>query len=530
MKIHSSRSKFIGAGLSFAVLLSACSGTDADSDADDDVPGSGDSELSIGEEFNVAFNANPPTLDPMVTTASAAWDIGRNFFEPLITLDSSGEVQPVLAESFEVSEEGDEITFTLREGVQFHHGETMGAEDVVVSLEKWIERSDRGQQFFSEAEVESREEGQVTVVLPHPMYIATELLADHQIMPASVLEGSADTGVEEYIGTGPYEFVEWATDQYVHMQRFEDYQGPDTGEPDGLAGAREAGFENLYYHLVTDPSTRVAGVQTGEYDAANGIPIDNVAVLENSGDLEIYSGGSLFSGPIFNKAEGLMSDVVMRQAVLAAIEAEAFMQAAFVDDQFYNTNPALMPEDSPWYSDAGQELFHNDDPEVVQDLLDEAGYDGEPVRIMTDRENAQHYDMAIVLQQQLEDHGMNTDLMVYDWPTVTELRDDPEAYDVYFTGFAPTTVPIAYQFFFEGWSGWTDSEEISAAIDDITHAADEEEALVAAEDLQQAFFDYIPMIKPGERQMVSVVREGIDGFDFSLQGTDIYYNMHEVQE
>lgn len=512
----------LAAGAALALTLSACSGGGT--------PDGGGDPASGGGEFNIAWNAQPPTLDPLVTTSTAARDISRNFFEPLITLDSQGEVQKVLAEDYEVSEDGEVITFTLREGVQFHNGEEMQAEDVVASLEAWIERTGNGQTFFSEAEVATEGEGTVAVTLEEPMYIALQLLADQtqlpMIMPAEIIENAPEEGVEEYVGTGPYEMTEWRTDQFVQLDRFADYVSPE-GEPDGTAGERAPFYDTINFRIVTDPSTRVSGLQSGEYDAANALPLDNVEMLESNEAVEVMSGAQGFNGAVFNKQEGLMSDVTMRQAVLAAIDPEALQQSAFTSEEFYNTNGALVPEDSAWYSDVGQEYFLNEDPAVVEGLLEEAGYDGEPVRILTSREYMDHYNGAVPMQQQLEEAGMSVDLMVSDWATVLQDRTDPSAYDIFVTGFALLEVPVTNVFLYENWPGWTDSEEIASAVDQISTAEDETGALEAAEGLQQAFYDYVPMIKFGDKWTVTGLRSGVEGYEFVGITGDIFYNVHE---
>lgn len=516
----------IASSAALALVLSACGG--------DGLPEGADGAAAEGGGvFDIAWNAQPPTLDPLVTTSTATRDISRNFFEPLITVDEAGEVQTVLAESYDVSEDGLVITFTLREGVQFHDGSEMEADDVVASLEAWIERSGVGQTFFSEAEVTAEDEGEVTVTLTEPMYIAVPLLADQSqlpvVMPAEVLEDAPAEGVEEFIGTGPYQMSEWQTDQYIRLERFEDYESPE-GETDGTAGEKDPYYETINFHIVTDPSTRVSGLQSGEYDAANALPLDNVEMLEGNDSIEVVSGEQGFNGAIFNKQEGLMSDVTMRQAVLAATDVEPLQQSAFVSEEFYNTNGALMPEDSEWHSDVGQELFQNDDTAVVEDLLEEAGYDGETVRILTTREYMDHYNAAVPLQQQLEEAGMDVDLVVTDWATVLQDRADPEAYDVFITGFAPVTVPVSFVFLYDNWPGWTDSDEIAGALGQISTAEDEDQALEAAEELQQAFYDYVPMVKFGDKWTVTGMRADLEGYEYVGLSGDIFYNVREADQ
>lgn len=510
-----SKRNALAAGAVLALVLSACGG--------DGTPDSGS-----GSELNIAWNAQPPTLDPLVTTSTATRDIARNFFEPLITIDPDGQVQTVLAEDYEVSEDGLVLSFTLREGVVFHDGTEMEADDVVASLRGWMERSGVGQTFFPHAEVAAEKEDVVTITLPEPMYIAVQLLAEQAqlaaIMPAEIIENAPEEGVDEYIGTGPYVMAEWRTDQFVRLERFEDYTSPD-GEAHGTAGEKDPYYDTINFRIVTDPSTRLSGLQSGEYDAANALSLDNVELLENDDNIELVSGEQGFNGAFFNKREGLMSDPAMRKAVLAATDPEALQRSAFVSEEFYNTNGALMPEGSDWHSGVGQELFDNDDPSVVADLLEEAGYDGATIRILTSREYMDHYAAAVPMQQHLREAGMNAELIVTDWATVLQDRNDPGAYDIFISGFAPVTVPSSYVFLYDNWPGWTDSGELADVLERISTASDEDEALGAAEDLQRAFYDYVPMMKFGDKWTVTGIRAGLEGYQYTRLSGDIFYNV-----
>lgn len=484
-------------------------------------------------EFRIAWNAQPPTLDPVVTTATTTRDISRNIYESLVSLDEDNEVQNVLASEHRFEDDGRSIVFTLREGVVFHDGSPMEAEDVVASLERWIAVSSTGQQFFEGTEVSTDGASTVTVTTPDPMYTAIHLLADPGIMaavmPREIVESAPPEGTDQYIGTGPYAFVSWPTDQHIHLERFEDYQSAE-GEPSGMAGAKEAVFENLYYDFVSDPSTRLAGLQTGEYDAANALSFDNYDQLQNNPDLQVIASDNGFNGLVFNKRNGLMADVLMRRAVSAALDMEEVQRASFANPDFYNLNGALMMESQgEWYTDAGLEHYNLNDPDLVAELLEEAGYDGEPVRILTTREYDDHYNHAIVVEAQLNAVGINAELIVTDWATVLENRTDDTAYEIFITGFSPATVPTRFVFLTSTWPGWTDDPGIDAGMDLITYAADAQEAEAATADLQIALYDYLPIVKFGDKSTITALRADIEGYEFLPGAGDIFFRVHPAE-
>src|SRR5207248_5817581 len=113
-------------------------------------------------------------------------------------------------------------------------------------------------------------------------------------------------------------------------------------------------YENLYYHFVADPSTRLAGLQTGEYDAANALPFDNMAQLKADPNLKTDVSIEGTNVVVFNKRKGVMSSPLMRQAANAALNMDEILRAAFADPQYYQLNGAIAADkSSPWYTDAG---------------------------------------------------------------------------------------------------------------------------------------------------------------------------------
>jgi peptide/nickel transport system substrate-binding protein len=505
-----------GAIAALAVLAAGCSGGG----------GSGPADTS---EFDIAWDAQPATLDPVMTTATTTRDIMRNVYEPLIVLDENGQVQPVLASSYAVSDDRRTVTFTLRENVHFHDGSIMESADVVASLQRWIAQTTSGRQFFQGTEVTATGPNTVALTTPRAMYTLIELLADPSmitpIQPAEVLQNAPAEGVTSFIGTGPYRFVEWVPDQYIHLQRFADYASPP-GPASGLAGARTPVYENLHYHFVSDPSTRLAGLQTGEYDAANALPSDNYAQLEADPNIDTVMGVDGTNAVVFNKRAGVMSSPLMRQAVNAALDIEAIQVAAFSSPEFFTPNGALaMDQQNPWYTTAGLQNYNVHDPERARQLLAEAGYNGEPVRILTTREYADHYNSAVVVEAQLRAAGINAQLVVTDWASVLQNRTDPNAYEAFITGFTPTVLPTRNLFLSSSWPGWTDDPAISSALDAITFAPDEAAARAGLENLQAAFYDYLPIVKFGEHKIIMGLRSDVDGYRFVAGAGDVFYSV-----
>ena len=137
-------------------LLMACSSQtsdDSDSQKDNQQSESNDETKDVDGEIIVAYSAQPPVLDPHVSTADAISDTMRHVWDTLVTVDSNYNIKPLLADSWEVSEDGKTYTFYLRQGVLFHNGKELKAEDVVASMNRWKD-APAGKGIFADATFE----------------------------------------------------------------------------------------------------------------------------------------------------------------------------------------------------------------------------------------------------------------------------------------------------------------------------------------------------------------------------------------
>ncbi|WP_368653983.1 ABC transporter substrate-binding protein [Ornithinibacillus sp. 4-3] len=519
-------------------VLIACS-SDSKGDAEQEgteEPGAeekGEAEKDTFQELKVAYSAQPHLLDPHVTTNIATSDVSRHFFESLLTVDSEYNVQPMLAESWELSEDGKTFTFQLRQGVTFHNGKELKAEDVVASLNRWSSLAG-GKGLFEDAEFVEIDDYTLELRMPEPLSIALTGLSYlgggfAAIMPKEVIENASPDGVTEFIGTGPYEFKEWKQDQYVLLTKYEDYVSREE-EPDGLFGRREAIIDEIRFIFVADSSTRVAGIQSGEYDLAHAVPFDNADQLESNPDLVNYVYPTAYLIAHFNKKQGFFADKTARQAALAAIQAEDVLKAAYSSEKYYMLNHSLMMphQQDQWYSDAGQELYNQDDQEKAKALLEEAGYDGEEIKIIATRDYEDQYLGGVVLQEQLQNIGMNVTLEVYDWPTLSDLIYEEDAYDIFMMGNIPSSEPSSSVMFRADYAGWPEDPKLEELIQKFRSMPTEEEAKPVFDELQEWFYDYVPSLRFGDFNRVATAHKSVGNFQY--QDGFFFWNMTNSKE
>ncbi len=471
--------------------------------------------VEFDTKLNVAIAPQPDTLDQHMTTTSIVSVLGRNIYEQLVTFNSTFEVIPMLAESVEESEDGKTYTFHLRQGVKFHNGKEMKAEDVVASLEKWHAISTKAQAVLQDATFTQSDEYTVEMTMKKPVYGVLSLLADLSqsatIMPKEIAEAADATGAKDYIGTGPFKFEEWKQDQYVHVSKFEDYSSLDRAA-DGVSGKKEALVDDIYFHFVNDSSTRLLGLQSGEFDIVNMLPYDDYDMINNDPNLDVAVEILGPIGLVFNKKEGVFSDIKIRQAINAALDVESLMISGFTNEDFYRLDHGhMIVEQEAWYNEEGKDRYNINDPEKAKQLLEEAGYNGEEIKLLASRDYEYFYSPSVVIQEQLKNIGVNVKLEVTDWATVMSKRAKPGEYDGFVTAFHKVPTPQQLLYLGPDYPGWTDDPQIADFIEEINAAKDEIEAKAAFAKVQDRIYDYLPFAKFGDYYTLGGLSAKVDG-------------------
>src|SRR5438034_6474229 len=243
-----------------------------------------------GGILKAAMIGEPPTLDTHTTTATIAYQIAWHVFETLYTYDRQYLPVPHLAEAHTVTDGGRRYTITLRKGVKFHNGRELTAADAAASIQRWGRLHTTGKTIFRTVEAVEAKDAQTLVIhLKEPsgslIYaLASSYLAIH---PKSVVDAAGDQQIKEYIGTGPFRFVEHKPDRHIRLARFKEYSAR-TEPPDGLGGKRTAWVAEIRFLPVPDVAVRIAGVESGEYHFAQILKADQYDRLKANTKLDLH--------------------------------------------------------------------------------------------------------------------------------------------------------------------------------------------------------------------------------------------------
>jgi peptide/nickel transport system substrate-binding protein len=475
-----------------------------------------------GGVLRIGMIGEPPALDAHWTTAAITDVLTNHLYESLYTLDADRRPIPMLAESLPtVSKDGLVYTIKLRQGVKFHNGKELGSDDVVASLRRWGQQSSYGKPLFALV-TDLRAVDRLTLELrlkdPSPIVLISLAVANNAgvIYPKEIAERfKPQDKVTEYVGTGPFRFAEWKPDRYIRMVRFDDYK-PRPERPNGYGGAKTAYVDELRWMPVPDVATRLAQLETGELDFADDLNLDQYdRIRAHPQVVPIVAKPYFWLAAVFNKKEGLMTNVKLRQAWQAALDIEPIMKnVAGGKSEFYRMDSSLaFPEIVDWHTRIPGLPWNERNREKARQLLQEAGYRGEPVRFVTTQEYKFSYDLALLTKQQLEDVGFVIDLQVVDWSTLVQRRNNPKAFDAFTTGFGPYYDPSHALALSCSWPGWTCDEEIQRLNGELIRETDPKKRHALWEQQTRLFYEKVPSIRYGDLHGLRAARKSLKGFN-----------------
>lgn len=422
-------------------------------------------EPKYGGTYKVAVSMEIPTIDCMMTSADVATQVGGQVVETLVQyLTADQSIAPELADSWEYSDSGKTITFKLREGVKFQDGTDFNSEDAAASVNRWLQSGARGAicRPYVE-EVEAKDDYTLVIYLNQSYAPLLSLLGFQNggpvIYPAELCNKYPAELIppEEIVGTGPYQFETMAQGEYVRFKRWEGYI-PRSEPANGRAGEKIAYFDKVEFQIVSEEQARITGIQLSEFQYAFGPKSDLYETVDaNPNIVAIRLEPTYWCQIFFNTKQGLCADQKMRQAILACLDMDEILPVAFGD--LCSVQGSIFPDVTPWYCASGLENYNQKNPVLAWRLAQEAGYRGEPIRMLVGNAWPQ-YELSQVVAQQLEDAGFTVDFQVYDWAGVVNTRRQEDTWEFFVTsGSAVYYDPAISYWLSSTYPGWWDTAE-----------------------------------------------------------------------
>lgn len=451
-------------------------------------------------------------LDPAQSYDFHTWEIQHNTMSPLYTYTpGTTELEPALATGYEVSDDGLEYTFTLREGLEFPDGTPFNAEAVVWSINRvmrlqgdpsWLVTS-----FVESVEAVDEYTVKFTLTDPvgfFPLLVATQPYAviSPECYPGDEFDSDSTCG-----GIGPYTIVNWERDEEIELEANPDYYGD------------EPAHSSIIVKYYEDSTALRLALENGDIDIAwkTMTPSDYDDFRDNA-DYNYYEGSGPYIRYIcFNTTTEPFDNPVVRQAISLAIDRDAISDVVFqgTHENLYSMVPAGM--------EGHIDAFPERDLEQAQTLLAEAGFDGDSPLVMDLWWTPDHYgptegDVATVIKQALEETGViQVNLQSAEWATYTDYFG-PGTMPVFLLGWYPDYLdPDNYTSAFAECGASDDigifycNEEMDELLVGARTSTDMDERVEMYEEIQQMWTTEAPTIPFTQGLLIVVTQDDVGG-------------------
>jgi peptide/nickel transport system substrate-binding protein len=395
-------------------------------------PGFGQARASV---LRVIPHADLKNIDPIWTTAYISRNHGYMVYDTLFAMDGNLKPQPQMVDTWETSADGKTWTFVLRDGLRFHDGKPVTAEDCAASLKRWGKRDAMGQTMFNVVEgVAGRDAKTLEIKLSRPYGLLVDTIAKISsnvpfIMPKEIAETDPFKQIESAVGSGPFVFrkEQWVPGSKVVYEKFNDYV-PRKEATSGAAGAKIAKVDRVEWLYIPDPTTCMNALISGEVDYYEQVPGDLAPILEKAPGVKIEVLDPIGSQGMmrFNHLVAPTNNPLVRRAIMRAVDQKEALAAAVGNPQYYRECESIYPCGSPLESKAATDLVFPRNLDEARKLLKESGYKGEKVVILQPTDIPVSNAFALVVGKACRDIGMNVDVQAMDWSSITSRRAKKE--------------------------------------------------------------------------------------------------------
>jgi peptide/nickel transport system substrate-binding protein len=482
------------------------------------------------QTLRVVMHSDVKALDPIWSGAYITRNHGYMLYDTLFAIDEKLEVKPQMVETWTTSDDGLVWTFKLREGLEWHDGTPVTAEDCIASLKRWSARDSMGQKL-----AQSLKEYKVVdprifqIVLKEKFGPLLEALGKPSVvvpfmMPKKTAETDAFKPIDDYVGSGPFIFRkdEWKPGEKLVYVKNPKYR-PRAEPASGLAGGKVVNVDRVEWVWIPDPETQLNALINGEIDMIEGVSHDHLAILEKDKNIRLIPGRTS-NQYVFrmNWLQPPFNNVKVRQAASYALNQEEFLQANIGDKRFYRVCKAMFTCDTPLASTAGMDGLIEGNVAKARQLLQEAGYDGTPVVIPQPTDLGVIKQLAPVAKSQLERAGFKVEVQPMDWQSMvtrlTSKKGPPSegGWNAFGTSWVqldildPLMTPYLLSTCDKARAGWPCDEHMEKLRDKFVKATTDAEKKAAAEEVQRYAMQIVTHVPLGEWFGAQAVRSNIE--------------------
>ena len=505
--------------------------------------------LADAKTITAVMHSDLRVIDPGITTAYITRDHGYMVYDTLLAEDANFKIQPQMAE-WKVSDDKLTYTFTLRDGLKWHDGAPVTAEDCVASLKRWGKNDGMGQKLMDfTASLEATDARTITLKLKEPYGLVLESIGKPSslvpfMMPKRLAETPPGQQIKEQIGSGPFKFVqaEFQPGVKAVYEKNKDYV-PRKEPPSWTSGGKVVKVDRVEWITMADAQTAMNALQSGDIDFFENPSFDVIPILTANPELKVEVLNKLGFQTLgrMNFLYPPFDNVKVRRAAFLAMNQKDVLDALVGNPEYYLICGAVFVCGTPLASDVGSEsLVKGNGMAEAKKLLAESGYDGTPVVLMAPGDVVTLKAQPIVAAQLLRDAGFKVDVQATDWQTVVTRRASQKppkegGWNIFFTNWVGADVanPVANVSVGGrgkngGWFGWAEDAKVEAMRDAFARSSSLDEQKKIAADIQKENYDQVIYIPLGQYLIPSAWRKSLTGV---LDGpaTPIFWNIDKSE-
>jgi len=479
--------------------------------------GFGSGPLSAETVIKANLDSALKQLDPIWTTAYISRSHGYMVYDTLFGLDENFNVQPQMVDTYSMSKDGMDYSFTLRDGLKWHDGSPVTAKDCVASLKRWGAKDGMGQKLMAATgSLEVVDDKTFTLKLKEPFGMVLLALAKiTSNVPFMMKEEQAltspDEQIKEVIGSGPFKFVkeEFKPGVSAVYVKNEDYV-PRKEPAGGTAGGKVVNVDRVEFVWIADTNTQTNALIAGEIDFIQVPQTDFLPKLTSAAGVkvEVFDAVGLQTVMRLNHQQPPFDNPKARQAVLWATNQKDNLLAAVGNNpDLMDPCPSMYPCKSPLASDAGSEPLVKQDFDKAKQLLKEAGYNNEPIVILHCTDDFIISNQTLATAQNLRKAGFNVKMEAMNWSTLVGRRAIKKpasegGWNIFQTWFnGPDFMnPVEHMAIGaacdKAWFGWPCNEQIEKLRTEFGREPDPAKQKQLAREIQERAFEvvtYVPL-------------------------------------
>ena len=511
--------RILAAAMCVCMVATACGGSNSSTNGGDS--SNGDDASAVKDNLVIAVQTDMADKDPINgSTTNDTIKIKAQVYETLIERTvPDQEYKPLLAEKWEFNDDGTELTITLRDGVKFHNGETLTAEDCLFSLQCLRESANKSVTDHMDLDKSYVVDDKTFVIVMDQAYMPVIANLSYPTCVMFSKKGYEDGNGEWAnmdIGTGPYTWGDWSIGNTVELNAFDDYYVE--GQP---------AIKKVEFKVISEDGNRYIEVETGGADICYNLSGVDIAAAEANSDVQLFREYTMDNCYLsFNQREEPFTDVRVRQAIAYALDIDGAWNVCMdgvgqpakgvLPD---NVTDSIAKADSPYHVDYPVYQYNL---EKAKELLAEAGYpNGFSCRYHVGH-LALRQAYGEFFANALSQIGINVEIVALDAATNAQALKVEHNFDIYTWGIAPTNgdIDFANRFFYtdapNNIFGYSDPE-MDAMIDAAAQEVDTAKRSEMNAAIQKKVLDECIIVPIYQQEDIHCLSAAVKGFRWHIK-------------